>query len=220
MTEQKHLAAGLEIKTLDEGGLFEGYASVFGVQDYDGDVITRGAFRRTLEEYKANGRMPKMLWQHDTREICGMWKDMHEDEHGLYVRGQLLMDVQKGREAYSLMKAGALDCMSIGFNISESVPSEARTMGRVIEEVDLWEVSLVTWGANPDAKVTTVKAKQDIRDFERLLRDAGFSRKEAKAVSAQGFKALEGQRDADTDGGDEIDVDLAKRLLETLKSRG
>ena len=211
----KHISTAFEVKSLDEGGHFEGYASVFGNQDYDGDVIVKGAFRKTIEQYRQASRMPKMLWQHDMHEIVGKWQDMHEDEHGLYVRGSLILDTQKGREAYALMKAGVLDGMSIGFNVAEARPSEQRSRGRVIEEVDLWEVSLVTWGANPAATVTSVKsAKQSIRDFERFLRDAGFSKSEAKAVASDGYKALETRRDVGDSEGHDDDTELKAALMQ------
>ena len=213
--EMKHISATFEVKSLDEGGHFEGYASVFGVQDYDGDVIVKGAFRKSIEQYRQASRMPKMLWQHDMRDICGKWQDMHEDEHGLYVKGSLILDTQRGREAYALMKAGVLDGMSIGFNVVEAGPSDQRSRGRVIEEVDLWEVSLVAWGANPAATVTSVKsAKQSIRDFERFLRDAGFSKSEAKAVASDGYKALEARRDVGDSEGHDDDAELKAALMQ------
>jgi len=212
----KHISTTFEVKSLDEGGHFEGYASVFGVQDYDGDVIVKGAFRKSIDKYRAKSRMPKMLWQHDMRDICGKWQEMHEDERGLYVKGSLILDTQRGREAYALMKAGVLDGMSIGFNVVEAGPSDQRSHGRVIEEVDLWEVSLVTWGANPDALVTNVKARKSIRDFERFLREAGFTRSEAVAVAANGYKALEAQRESDE--SEATDGELASAIANLRKS--
>lgn len=194
----KHMTTGLEIKSLDEGGSFSGYASVFGIQDLDGDVIVKGAFGNTLRKARETNRMPKMLWQHDTAQIIGKWQEMTEDDRGLHVKGSLILDVERGREAYALMKAGVLDGMSVGFNIRDAGRSEG---GRVIEEVDLWEVSLVTWGANQEARISNVKAKDSIRDFEAFLRDAGFSRTESKAIAAKGFRAFD-QRDAGDDGPD------------------
>jgi phage head maturation protease len=135
--------------------------------------------------------------------ICGRWTEMSEDDHGLHVKGTCILDVEEGRKAYALMKAGVLDGMSIGFNITEGGRSEK---GRVIEEVDLWEVSLVTWGANPDALITSVKARKSIRDFEAFLRESGFSRAEAVAIAASGFKALDDQREA------EAKSEVAERL--------
>jgi HK97 family phage prohead protease len=220
MTEtQKTLTVGLDLKQFnDDSGEFQGYASVFNTVDADGDVIVPGAFKQTIQEHQERGTMPKMLWQHDFREIVGKFTEMSEDENGLMVTGHFITDVAKGREAYALMKAGVLDSMSVGFNIVDAGPGESRSMGRVIQNVDLWEVSLVTWGANPDAKVTNVKARQGIREFETFLRDAGFSRKEAKAVAADGFKALDSQRDAGESESD--DDELTKAILsltETIK---
>lgn len=206
--DQKTLTAPIEIKSLDEGGQFEGYASVFGVQDSDGDVIVKGAFERSLQGYQERGKYPKMLWQHNPTQIVGKWMEMREDERGLWVKGTLILDVEKGREAYALMKAGELDAMSVGFNISEATAGDMR--GRVIEEIDLWEVSLVTWGANPDALVTNVKSIDTERNFERFLRDAGFSRKQSQAITAKGFRAaMSDQWDADS---------VDEGLLQSLKS--
>ena len=206
--DQKTLTAPIEIKSLDEGGQFEGYASVFGVQDSDGDVIIKGAFQKSIESYQDRGKYPKMLWQHNPTQIVGKWTEMREDERGLWVKGSLILDVEKGREAYALMKAGELDAMSVGFNISEATAGDMR--GRVIEEIDLWEVSLVTWGANPDALITTVKSIDTERNFERFLRDAGFSRKQAQTITAKGFRAaMSDQWDADS---------VDEGLLQSLKS--
>ena len=205
----KQITAGLEIKSLDDGGYFEGYASVFGVQDSDGDVIVKGAFTKTL----GTGKKPKMLWQHDTREIIGKWAELSEDDNGLWVKGSLIMETQRGREAYALLKAGVLDAMSVGFNIVGAGQGEAMR-GRVIDEVDLWEISLVTWGANPAALVTNVK-HDTIKDFERFLRDAGYSRKQATAIASGGYKAAFGQCDADPDD-DGLTQSLTK-LTATLR---
>lgn len=200
---QKHITAGLELtKELDDGGFFEGYASVFGVQDSDGDVIVKGAFRKSIEAYQAKGKMPKMLWQHDRREIVGKFMEMREDDNGLWVKGKLILETSKGREAYALMKEGELDAMSVGFNIMEA---GAGGRGRVIEEVDLWEISLVTWGANPDALITNVKS---MKDFEKVLRDAGCSRKQATAFVSGGYKAA----------FDQSDSDEGETVMEALKS--
>lgn len=208
--QHKSFTAPLEIKNLDEGGSFEGYASVFGNMDSDGDVIVKGAFRKSLESYQAKGKMPKMLWQHNPSIIVGKFLDMQEDEYGLWVKGSLILDVEKGREAYALMKAGELDAMSVGFNIEEAGDGDR---GRVISTADLWEVSLVTWGANDAALITTVKSIDSIRDFERFLRDSGFSRKQAVAITAGGFKAVEQeQSDSDSD-----DIQALQSLIKTIK---
>ena len=170
----------------DDSGTFEGYASVFGVTDRGADIVMPGAFQKSLAERKV-----RMLWQHDTREVIGIWSEVKEDERGLFVKGRLLGDVAKGKEAISLLKAGAIDSMSIGYRTVEA-SEEGRV--RKLHEVDLYEVSLVTFPMNELTQVTAVKSITTERDFENFLRDAGFSRKEATAIALHGFKAS--QRDA------------------------
>jgi len=111
-----------------------------------------------------------------------------------------------------------LDSMSIGFNsVEASAAEEMRSRGRVFEEVDLWEVSLVTWGANPEALVTNVKnAKRSIRDFERFLRDAGFSKREAVAVASGGFKALEKRGEPDKGAKNDGLADVLAQLRKSM----
>lgn len=173
-----------------EDGVFEGYASVFDVVDLGLDVVARGAFVKSLGK-----RRPKMLWQHDMSQPIGVWEDVHEDERGLFVKGRLIPEVEKGKEALALLKAGAIDSMSIGYR---TVEAQAEDNGRVrkLMEVDLYEISLVTFPMLPDAKVTDVKAITTERDFERFLRDAGYSKSEATAITLHGFKGLTKRRDA------------------------
>jgi HK97 family phage prohead protease len=96
---------------------FAGYASVFDEVDSQNDRVMRGAFKSTLQKYKLQGQSPKMLWQHDSTEPIGLWHQVKEDATGLYVEGTLLLEVQKAREAYALMKAGVLDSLSIGYRV-------------------------------------------------------------------------------------------------------
>ena len=124
----------------------------------------------------------------------GVWDQMSEDNDGLYVKGRLLKEVQKGAEAIALLKAGAIDSMSIGFKTVEAV-SENQGRIRKLTEVDLFEVSLVTFPMNRDAKITAIKSIETIRDFEKTLRDVGFSQSEAKAIAVKGFKGLSVHRD-------------------------
>jgi HK97 family phage prohead protease len=183
----------------DQDGVFEGYASVFGVVDQGMDVVERGAFRKSL-----GARKVKMLWQHDMSQPIGVWDEIYEDERGLFVRGRLLKEVEKGREAMALLRAGAIDSMSIGYRTVEAT-MEGDGRVRKLMELDLFEISLVTFPMLPDAKVTNVKSAESIhteRDFEKFLRDAGYSRKEAVALTLHGFKALLKQRDA----GEEVAV--------------
>jgi HK97 family phage prohead protease len=196
----------------DEDGTFEGYASVFDVVDQGMDVVAPGAFRKSLN----SGRKVKMLWQHDTREVIGVWDSIAEDQRGLYVKGRLLKEVAKGREAMALMRAGAIDSMSIGYR---TVEAEAEGNGRVrrLKEIDLFEISAVTFPMLPDAKITAVKnddGRFDPKLMERALRDVcGLSISEAKAFMADGFKAIRAPRDVGVSGAD----DEAKAFLLQLR---
>jgi len=194
-----------------EDGLFEGYASVFGVVDQGYDVVERGAFTKSL-----NTRKPKMLWQHDTTQVIGVWENVHEDDRGLFVKGRILTEVAQGKEALALLKAGAIDSMSIGYL---TVVSESADQGRVrkLMEVDLFEISLVTFPMLPDAKVTDVKTLTTERDFERFLREAGFSKSEATAITSHGFKGLTKRRDADEGKAETEGLDALLSKINKLK---
>jgi HK97 family phage prohead protease len=209
MSQVEHKAVGFEIKREpDADGVFEGYASVFGVVDQGMDVVERGAFSKSL----GGGRKVKMLWQHDTSQPIGVWDEIREDERGLYVKGRLLRDVQKGAEAIALVRAGAIGELSIGYRTIEAVPEGGGRI-RKLMEVDLFEVSLVTFPMLPDAKITAVKSISTIREFERALRDVGFSQTEAKAIAAEGYKGLAAHRD---DAERRVDVDGLRAVQDQL----
>lgn len=183
----------VELKASDSGS-FEGYASKFGEQDQGGDVIERGAFSSSLLERPAP--QVKMLWQHEPSEPIGRWTEIKEDTQGLHVKGQLLLDLPKAQECLSMMKAGILDGLSIGY---QTVKAATSTQGvRLLKEVRLWEISLVVFPMLESAKITGVKDWTP-RLTEQTLRDAGMPNALAKRVVAGGWKAAapEEQRDAD-----------------------
>lgn len=192
---------GLEIKSLDEKGSFEGYGSIFGNKDSYNDIVVKGAFSGYLAKNKPQS--VKLLWQHNTTEPIGVYDEIYEDDKGLYVRGRLLIeDIARAREAYALMKAGAIDGLSIGFTIDANGSEFAKGGIRKLTSLSLWEISVVTFPANPKAQVANVKENimediTNIRDFENFLRDAGgFSKSQAVAIASHGFvKGL--QRDAE-----------------------
>lgn len=174
----------------DEKGIFEGYGNVFNVVDHHRHIVEPGAFLKSLNRWNNKGRFPALLWQHDTEKPIGIYEHMAEDEHGLQVRGRLLVDeVPLAREAWALLKAGAIGGLSIGYNTVQAEHDNNRILH--IKEIDLWEVSLVTFPANEEAGVTHIKT---IREFEKFLRDSGFSRREALQIASSGFK---NRRDAD-----------------------
>ncbi|TAL39642.1 MAG: HK97 family phage prohead protease [Alphaproteobacteria bacterium] len=149
-----------ELKFLSEAGVFEGYASVFGVTDSVNDKIAPGAFAETLAIAKKDGRLPPLLWQHDAREPIGAWREMREDTHGLYVKGELFIrDIPRAREAYKLLRENVVTGLSIGYRARKSHQDE-QSGTRVLTDVDLLEVSMVTFPANDFARVRRVKAKE------------------------------------------------------------
>lgn len=188
-------ATRFDMKCVKEDGSFEGYASLFGEEDLGRDVVMPGAFRSSLARRGPRGI--KMLYQHDPNEVIGIWLKLKEDIRGLFVEGKLLPDVGRSREVLSLMRAGAIDGLSIGYHVVKA-RADARTGLRHLIEVDLWEISVVTFPMQPEARISAVKAARPTeREFERwLTRDAGFSRSDARTIVAAGYKTLITSRDA------------------------
>jgi HK97 family phage prohead protease len=189
----------LDTKSLTLDGVFEGYASLFNKEDLGHDVVMPGAFRESLAERGAGG--VKMLFQHDPTQPIGLWVKIIEDARGLFVRGRMMTEIARAREVMALMRAGAVDGLSIGFRMVKG--ARDRQGVRRLEKIDLWEVSVVTFPMQPEARVTTVKhgpgagAPLTIREFERwLTHDAGFTRSQARALMRGGYKGLDSLRDA------------------------
>ena len=207
-----------ELKSVDTDeenmGMFEGYGSVFNNTDLGNDVILPGAFTKSLNKTGPKG--VKLLYQHKTDMPIGVFESIEEDKRGLKVRGKLALKTQLGREAYELMKMGALDGLSIGFRVSPKGQSyDAKGKRRMIKEVELMEISLVTFPMNPRAKIRSVKgAEFTIREWENGLREVfQLSRSEAK-MAAKAVHETFNQRDADESGELALAV---KTLTETLK---
>ena len=199
-TELKKLVFESEIKAENSKGIFTGYGSIFGNEDQGNDIMQKGAFTKSLVNRPVS--KVKMLYQHKTDEPIGVFTDMYEDSKGLFVKGQLAMGTQKGREAYELLKMGALDGMSIGFRADPEKQgyNENKRGVRTLKEVDLMEISLVTFPMNESALIETVKGNaKNIREWEKILREAGgLSRTEAK-IGAKALSESLSQRDAGDD---------------------
>ena len=166
---------GLELKfaggapVLTEGSVIEGYASLFGLTDQGGDAVLPGAFAASLKKLAGKGCKVRMLWQHDPTRPIGVWDEIREDGKGLWVKGRLLPDVAQAREAVALIQAGAIDGLSIGYR---TIRAEKDQKGRrMLAEVDLWEVSLVTFPMLPEAKVDR-KAAEDWREMAAVFEAA------------------------------------------------
>lgn len=184
--------------------VFEGYGSVWNTLDSYNDTIVKGAFKQTLREWKAQQKLPKMLLQHggggffasnaDDMVPIGKWEEMKEDDRGLFMRGRLFdIDTDRAKSTYAALKEGELDGLSIGFRTKKSKLDE-ETGIRTLTEIQLFEVSLVTFPANDPARVTGVKADGELpteREFERWLRrEAGFTEDQAKATIAKGYRQV------------------------------
>ena len=159
--------------TVTDGAVVAGYASLFGLRDQGGDVVQKGAYGASLARLASGGRAVKMLWQHDPTQPIGVWDEVREDALGLWVKGRILTEVEKGREAAALLSAGAIDGLSIGYR---TVRAERDGKGqRLLAELDLWEVSLVTFPMLAEARVSAKNEAADAdvwRDMVAIFDDA------------------------------------------------
>lgn len=164
MSLERKFCTGPQAVTVTDGQVISGYASLFGATDQGGDIVEAGAYRISL----AKGRRIKMLWQHDPAQPIGVWDEVVEDARGLWVRGRLLTDIARAREAASLIAAGAIDGLSIGYRTLRA--HKDASGARRLTELDLWEVSLVTFPLLPEARVTAKAQARDTGDLQRLAR--------------------------------------------------
>jgi uncharacterized protein len=156
--------------TVTDGRVVEGYASLFGQRDQGGDTVQAGAYGASLKALAAQGRRVKMLWQHDPGQPIGVWEEVREDAKGLYVKGRILTEVERGREAAALLSAGAIDGLSIGYR---TLRAERDAKGqRLLAEVELWEVSLVTFPMLPEARVSAKADSTDWQDMAAIFDEA------------------------------------------------
>ena len=196
-------AIPISIKAITEDGEFEGYGSTFGNVDRGMDMVQAGAFRRTLKEKKLSSI--KMLRDHDTRKVVGKWLELREDERGLYCRGKLFATgdgaIQLARETLTLMREQALDALSMGYRTVKAAWNE-ETGVRKLLDVDLWEVSIVTFPMNEMATVDAVKNDLTQRDIERILREGGAPNEFAKMVAIHGYDEATKRLGSRREGGD------------------
>ncbi|MDX1127457.1 HK97 family phage prohead protease [Sinorhizobium medicae] len=214
----------LQIKDLSDEGTFEGYGSVFGNVDSYGEKVMPGAFVSSLAKHRREGSNVLMLWQHNPDEPIGVWEDLAEDSKGLWGKGRLIMEVQKARETHALMKAKAIGGLSIGYREVKVTPD-----GNVrnLEELDLREISPVSFPANRRARIEAVKSERmeefarrlrdgdpmPIKDFEDILREAGVPKSMAVAIASHGYaKAIRGEPEGEKAN------DQALRFLQMLKA--
>jgi HK97 family phage prohead protease len=199
------LSQPVEFKFAADSGLITGYGSTYNNVDHGGDIVAPGAFAKSLAEHKADGSMPAMLWSHDISQPVGVWTSAVEDQKGLRLEGKLSLGVQRAADARALAKDNALS-LSIGYATRDA---EYRDGARVLKDLRLFEVSLVSIPMNPRAQITSIKSSSgsenvadEIRDavaFEKFLKQHGFANSFARRLVAGGWhNATKGhERDAD-----------------------
>jgi len=197
----QHSLPLLEVRAQAQG-LIEGYASVFSGVDSHGDSIVAGAYQASLKQHRANGTTPVMLWSHKTESPIGRWTSLSEDSRGLLVAGQLNMKTGGGREAYEHLRAGDLNGLSIGYRVPPG-GSQHKDGVTYLTQINLQEVSVVAVPSDSDARISAVKSQlikpATLRGLEDALEGLGFSRREARNISAKGFGSS-----AEPDDSDEL----------------
>jgi len=195
--EEKVKTTPLEIKlkvSEDENkAYFEGYGAVFGNIDAYGDMIVKGAFKKTLEKWEQSGKKIPLLYQHHPSEILGVITRAYEDDYGLYIIGEINLNTSKGQEVYSLLKQGALQGLSIGYEVKQYETTKGI---RKLLEVELWEISLVTFPANELAEVVKVKAVVPYQDLPLAPRDTPWDANKARQNIAK-WASSDGSGDKD-----------------------
>lgn len=204
----------MKLEDVTPEGFFKGYASTFGgPPDSGGDIVAPGAFKNTIKRGGRNRNGIAMLWSHDPHSPIGTWPVLSEDAKGLYVEGMVEPTVTPGGiPVLKLMKMGSVRGLSIGFNTIKYEIDKKKQI-RTLQEVELWEISPVTFPMNKFARITSVKNIRDartVREFEESLREAGISREDAKWIAKWWRPNL---READAVEGEGLDS-----ILQTLRN--
>lgn len=194
----KTKAFALKVEDVSDEGTFTGYASVFGNLDSYGEKVMPGAFVESLARHKREGSKPLMLWQHNPDSPIGVWDDLAEDGKGLWGEGRLLKGVRAADEAHIMLKAGAIQGLSIGYREQETEPDGNN---RLLKKLDLLEISIVSFPANRRARVDAVKSERmqefarrlrdgepmPTKEFEDILREAGVPKAMAVQIASVGY---------------------------------
>lgn len=205
--EIKRITIPFEIKAdadvNNDMGRIEGYGSTFGNVDFGGDIVRGGAFTKSLAEWSAKGQLPQMLYYHDSKAAIGDWVEMREDDKGLFVKGELWVKgdrrIEEAVKAHNIVRGTGPKGLSIGYVVKEdNIIETVNGMVRELIEIDLMEVSIAPFAMNEQAMVTSAKSLVDDqgklltkRDVEKVLRDAGLSKRQSKAFISGGYGALE-----------------------------
>lgn len=210
----------LELKSITEDGTIEGYASVFNTLDENGDIVESGAFSNAIAQFQ-RGKAPKLLWQHDVNQPIGIIENLEEDDYGLRVKAKLMLDIPKAKEVYFLLKNQAIDGFSIGYRVREHHRENGNNH---LTDIDLLEISIVTFPACPDAKINNVKSieKQYIERKNNMLNlplsetnEGNFSEFIRKGVDSFLTKSL--NSGSDKDGAVFLPANIVTKIENKLK---
>ena len=203
---RQNLTVPLEIKSLNERE-FSGHGSIFGNEDLGGDIVLPGAFSKSLTKHRESASVPQMFWMHDPSRVPGKWLSMSEDKHGLKVKG-VLADTPLGNEIHTLLTMDAVRGLSIGYQVTDD--DYDKNGRRLLKQIDLWEVSVVSLPMNPLAQVQHAKSQLSARgeyvptarEFEQTLRDVGCSLIVAKTILSKLYEDVTPERDVEVDDDD------------------
>ena len=182
MAPRKMDTLDFEVRFATEGdeGTFTGYAVIFGELNGHNEIVRPGAFKRSLAEHAARGTRPGLFWSHDPQEPIGTWTEIVEDARGLKVTGKLVLGTTRGREAYELIRAGALDGLSIGFRVKNSTRENG---ARILSDIELVEISPVSLPSAANARITSFRSKHG--RAERATAFVESCRKAVRALKAR-----------------------------------
>lgn len=216
---KRNLFVPFELKEVSESGLFKGYASVFGNVDLGLDVVEPNAFKEIVRN--PAGKVATFYWHGQKAEASlpiGQ-VEVEQDEKGLAVEGEVFLDDPFAARVHKQMRRKSIGGMSIGYDVLAKGADYDEQNVRHLKKLRLWEVSVLPFGMNPKARVTSVKDAglqtiETIREFEDLLRDAGgYSVRQARAIAQGGFKALQEVRDEPGASLSEVAELLERRLF-------
>lgn len=186
-------------------GEVSAYVTTYGNEDLEKDVMARGCLDKWIKGFmNEDKKMLPMLWQHSSNEPIGHWHSFETDDKGVIGHGTLYLETTRGDDIRKMMMRGLIKAVSIGFMAYDY--DNKPNGGRKFNEIGLREVSLVLNPANPMANIFDVKNEDgsiNIRQLEKLLREAHLSRREAKALISEGSKGLR----------DVIDIEAEKLAL-------
>jgi Escherichia/Staphylococcus phage prohead protease len=208
----------LEFKAAEIGsdGSFTGYGAVFGNLDHHADVISKGAFAANVAAHK--DRPVALLWHHNQARPIGTVKSLAEDGTGLLVHGKFSLSTSEGRNAYGHAKEGSARGLSIGYQVPPGGAERGKGGVRILNRLDVHEISLTPLPANPLARITGVKTMlSSSGDIARVLQQGGVASRMAHKMAALAIKAVPGA--ADDDDEDELETKYLDRVAAILRKQ-